>query len=239
MFDKVLIANRGAIACRIIRTLRKMGMGSVAVYSEADRAFAARAPGRRSGLHRPGRPAAAESYLRAEKILDAAKATGAQAIHPGYGFLCENAGFAEACAAAGIVFIGPTPGADARLRPQAHRARAGRAQRCAAAAGHRPAGRCWPRTGRSARDRLPGDAQEHGGRRRHRHAPVLERERTGGGLRRGRSAWRAPTSRTPASSWRSMSSRRATSRCRFSATARAAWWRWASAIARCSAATRR
>jgi len=107
MFDKVLIANRGAIACRIIRTLRRMGVKSVAVYSEADR----------HSLHvrladeavEIGQAPAAQSYLRAEKILEAAKATGAQAIHPGYGFLSENPGFAEDCAAAGIAFIGPSP----------------------------------------------------------------------------------------------------------------------------------
>ena len=107
MFDKVLIANRGAIACRIIRTLRTMGVKSVAVYSEADR----------HSLHvrladeavEIGPAPAAQSYLRAEKILEAAQATGAQAIHPGYGFLSENPGFAEDCAAAGIAFIGPSP----------------------------------------------------------------------------------------------------------------------------------
>jgi len=107
MFDKVLIANRGAIACRIIRTLRRMGVKSVAVYSEADR----------HSLHvrladeavEIGPPPAAQSYLRAEKILEAAQATGAQAIHPGYGFLSENPGFAEDCAAAGVAFIGPGP----------------------------------------------------------------------------------------------------------------------------------
>ncbi len=107
MFDKVLIANRGAIACRIIRTLRTMGVKSVAVYSEADR----------HSLHvrladeavEIGPAPAAQSYLRAEKILEAAQATSAQAIHPGYGFLSENPGFAEDCAAAGIAFIGPRP----------------------------------------------------------------------------------------------------------------------------------
>jgi urea carboxylase len=107
MFEKVLIANRGAIACRIFRTLRRMGVRSVAVYSEADR----------HSLHvrladeavEIGPAPAAQSYLRAEKILEVAKATGAQAIHPGYGFLSENPGFAEACAEAGIVSIGPSP----------------------------------------------------------------------------------------------------------------------------------
>ncbi|MET1755889.1 urea carboxylase [Novosphingobium sp. RD2P27] len=106
-FDTVLIANRGAIATRIIRTLRSMGLRSVAVYSEADA----------GSLHVSqadeavciGAAPATESYLNGAAILDAAKATGAGAIHPGYGFLAENAEFAEACAAVDIAFIGPTP----------------------------------------------------------------------------------------------------------------------------------
>lgn len=107
MFRKVLIANRGAIACRVIRTLDRMGIASVAVYSEADRhsLHVARA----GEAVCVGPPPAAQSYLDADRILDAAKATGADAIHPGYGFLSENPDFAEACAAAGIVFIGPRP----------------------------------------------------------------------------------------------------------------------------------
>lgn len=107
MFKKVLIANRGAIACRIIRTLRKMGVASVAVYSDADV----------SSLHvreadeavKIGAAPAQESYLRADRILEVARATGAQAIHPGYGFLSENAEFAQSCQDAGLVFIGPQP----------------------------------------------------------------------------------------------------------------------------------
>ena len=108
MFTKVLIANRGAIACRIARTLRRMGVGSVAVYSEAD-AHAAHIAACDEAVAIGPSPAA-QSYLDAEKILDAAKRTGAQAIHPGYGFLSENPAFAEACVAAGLVFIGPTAG---------------------------------------------------------------------------------------------------------------------------------
>ena len=107
MFHKVLIANRGAIACRIIRTLKKMGITSVAVYSEADRL--ARHVAEADEAVFIGPASASESYLDQAKILEAARATGAEAIHPGYGFLRENAGFAEACAAAGIAFIGPTP----------------------------------------------------------------------------------------------------------------------------------
>jgi urea carboxylase len=107
MFQKVLIANRGEIACRVIRTLKKLGVGSVAIYSEADR----------NSLHVleadesvcVGPAAAAASYLNREAILSAAEHTGAKGIFPGYGFLSENAGFAEAAEARGIAFIGPTP----------------------------------------------------------------------------------------------------------------------------------
>jgi len=107
MFDKVLIANRGEIACRIIRTLKRLKIGSVAVYSDADRNSLHVAQADESVCLGAG--PAAETYLRQDKILDAARATGAAAIHPGYGFLSENSGFAAACYAAGIVFIGPTP----------------------------------------------------------------------------------------------------------------------------------
>jgi urea carboxylase len=107
VFTKVLIANRGAIACRVIRTLRRMGLGSVAVYSEADAGSLHVSQADEAVLIGP--PPAAQSYLAGEKIIAVARATGAQAIHPGYGFLSENPGFAEACAAAGLVFIGPKP----------------------------------------------------------------------------------------------------------------------------------
>jgi propionyl-CoA carboxylase alpha chain len=107
MFKKILIANRGEIACRVIRTARRMGIATVAVYSDADK----------DALHRMqadeavaiGPPPSRESYLAMDKIVAACKATGAQAVHPGYGFLSENTEFAKRCEAAGIVFIGPKP----------------------------------------------------------------------------------------------------------------------------------
>jgi len=106
MFTKVLVANRGAIACRILRTLRAQGIASVAVYSEADRHAPHVAQADEAVLLGPA--PVAESYLNQAAILAAARATGAGAIHPGYGFLSENAGFVEACEAEGIVFLGPT-----------------------------------------------------------------------------------------------------------------------------------
>ncbi|KUP97133.1 urea carboxylase [Thermobifida cellulosilytica] len=107
MFDTLLVANRGEIACRIIRTARRMGLRTVAVFSDADRAAAhVRMADRAVRL---GPAPAAESYLRVDRILDAAAETGAGAVHPGYGFLSENADFARAVQDAGMVFVGPTP----------------------------------------------------------------------------------------------------------------------------------
>ena len=113
MFGKILIANRGEIACRVIRTARRMGIKTVAVYSDAD----ARAPHVKLADEavRLGPPPASESYLKAELIIDACRATGAEAVHPGYGFLSERTTFAKALEKAGITFIGPPPKAIAAM----------------------------------------------------------------------------------------------------------------------------
>jgi len=117
MFSSLLIANRGEIACRIIRTARRLGIRTIAVYTEADRTWPHWQQADEAVLIGAG-PAAA-SYLNIEKIVDAARRTGAQAVHPGYGFLAENADFAEACAAAGLTFIGPPAAAIAAMGSKA------------------------------------------------------------------------------------------------------------------------
>ena len=109
MFKKILIANRGEIACRVAATARRMGIRTVAVYADAD-AHAKHVLACDEAVH-IGTSSPKESYLRADRVIAAALATGAQAVHPGYGFLSENEGFAQACADAGLVFIGPPPSA--------------------------------------------------------------------------------------------------------------------------------
>jgi propionyl-CoA carboxylase alpha subunit len=134
MFRKILIANRGEIACRIIRTARRMGIATVAVYSDADA----------EALHvrmadeavRIGPPPSAESYLRIDRIVEACRASGAEAVHPGYGFLSENVAFASALAAAGIVFVGPGPKAIAAMGDKIESKKLARAAGVSTVPGH-------------------------------------------------------------------------------------------------------
>ena len=113
MFDKILIANRGEIAVRVIKTARRLGIGTVQVYSDADAGSLAVETADEAVAIGP--PPAAQSYLMMDRIIAAAKETGAQAVHPGYGFLSERAEFARALAAESIVFIGPNIGARPRF----------------------------------------------------------------------------------------------------------------------------
>ena len=170
LFDTILIANRGEIACRIMSTCRRLGIRAVAVYSDAD------AQSRHVRLAdeavRIGPPPARESYLAIDRILDAARKTGAQAIHPGYGFLAENADFAEACAQAGLVFIGPPAAA---IRAMGSKAAAKALMRKAGVPltpgyeGENQEAEFLRAAGR--RDRLSRDDQGQRGRRRQGNAP--------------------------------------------------------------------
>ncbi|MBI3704711.1 MAG: acetyl/propionyl-CoA carboxylase subunit alpha, partial [Rhizobiales bacterium] len=134
MFKRILIANRGEIACRIIKTARRMGIETVAVYSDADK----------DALHvemadtaiNIGPPEAAKSYLLIDKIVAACKASGAEAVHPGYGFLSEREAFANALAAAGIVFIGPNTKAIAAMGDKIESKKAAAAAKVSTVPGH-------------------------------------------------------------------------------------------------------
>ena len=172
MFAKLLIANRGEIACRIIKTARRLGIPTVAVYSDADR----------DALHvdmadeavRIGPAAASQSYLDAAKIIAAAKETGADAIHPGYGFLSENAGFAKALAKAGIVFVGPNVKAIEAMGDKIESKKLAAKAKVSTVPGHLgdDQGRQGSRQDRR-RDRLSGDDQGLRRRRRQGHAHRL------------------------------------------------------------------
>ncbi|KUL92580.1 acetyl-CoA carboxylase, partial [Bosea sp. WAO] len=134
MFTKILIANRGEIACRVIKTARRMGIATVAVYSDADRE-ALHVEMADEAVHIGAAPAA-ESYLQIEKIIAACKATGAEAVHPGYGFLSEREAFAQALKENGIVFIGPNPGAIAAMGDKIESKKAAAAAKVSTVPGH-------------------------------------------------------------------------------------------------------
>src|SRR3981189_3972675 len=134
MFKRILIANRGEIACRVIKTARRMGIEPGAVYSEADRDALHVERADKAVLIGP--PAAAESYLVMEKIIEACAKSGAEAVHPGYGFLSEREAFPRALAQAGVVFIGPNPGAIAAMGDKIESKKAAAQANVATAPGH-------------------------------------------------------------------------------------------------------
>src|SRR3954462_15376366 len=173
MFTKVLVANRGEIAIRIFRTLREMGIESVAVYSDADREAPFVAYADEAYLIGPGR--AAESYLMSETIVRTAQRAGAEAVHPGFGFLAENAPFARACAAAGLVFVGPPPDAIELMGSQI-------SPRTLMGAGGGPGGRgSGGRTGRSSAPTTRSRSRPRSGTRsrsRRRRAAVARASRS-------------------------------------------------------------
>ena len=165
MFTRVLVANRGEIAVRVIRALDELGIESVAVYSEADRD--AQHVKRATEAYLLGPGPAAESYLNVDKLLEVIERSGAEAVHPGYGFLAENAAFARRLEEAGVTFIGPPASAidamGSKTKARELMQDAGRADR----AGHDRAGRVARGRGEDRRgDRLPGRGQGRGRRRR-------------------------------------------------------------------------
>ena len=238
MFNKILIANRGEIACRIIKTARRMGIRTVAVYSEADK----------NALHVEmadeavaiGPPAAAQSYLAIEKIVGACHETGAEAVHPGYGFLSERAAFAHALAEAKVAFIGPNPRAIEAMGDKIESKKFANAAKVSTVPGLSRRDRIAGAGGRDRRrDRLSRDDQ--GFRRRrgegHAHRPLAQGGRPKGSREPDRK--RNPRSATTGCSSRNSSSIRAMSKSRCSATSMAMSSISASANARSSAATRR
>ena len=237
MLEKVLIANRGEIALRVARACRELGVKSVAVYSTAD-ADSAVVRFADESVH-IGPPASGRSYLHIPSIIGAAQKTGADAIHPGYGFLSEDPYFAEICANEGLTFIGPQAGGDGAGRRQGDRARPDAEGGPAAPARHRRSRRDRRRRALDRRrDRLPGDHQGGRGRRRPRHDRRLEAGGARGRLpddaldRAGRLQGQRRLHRALPRR------RRGTPRSRSSATSTATAPTSASATARCSGATR-
>ena len=238
MFEKILIANRGEIALRINRACKEMGIATVAVHSTADAdAMHVRLADESVCI---GPPPAAQSYLNIPQIIAACEITGAEAIHPGYGFLSENARFAEIVAEHGITFIGPTP---EHIRLMGDKIAAKQAVK---SVGIPTVPGSDGAVGSDADAKAIADGIGY---------PVLIKAAAGGGgrgmkvaqTRRGiehracrrRARKPRPRSATTPSIWRNISNARATSKCRSSPTPTARSCIWASAIARCSAATRK
>ena len=219
MFKKVLIANRGEIAVRVIRACREMGIASVAVYSDVDRASLH--VRKADEAYHIGPATATESYLNIAKILDVAKRSGAEAIHPGYGFLSENANFARACADAGIKFIGPTGDAMDTMGSKT-RARQAMSKADVPFVPGTLRGLEYSETEiKAAGNRLSRHAEGRGGRRRQGHAHGALASGAASPPSRRRAARPNVRSATARSTSRNTSSIRATWRCRSSPTSTA------------------
>ena len=238
MFRKILIANRGEIACRVIKTARRMGIATVAVYSDADD-DALHVEMADEAVH-IGPPPAAESYLLIEKIIDACKQTGAEAVHPGYGFLSERAAFAEALADANIVFIGPNAAPSRRWATRSNSKKFATKANVSIVPGYlgviedaEEAVRIADDIGYPVMLKASAGGGGKGMRIAHKADEVAE------GFTRAQVRSRVARSATTASSSKNSSSIRATSKSRCWATSTATSSISASANARSSAATRR
>ena len=191
MLKKILIANRGEIAVRIIKTARRLGVKTVAVVSEADRGAPFAAMADEAVEIGPG--PASDSYLRIDKIIAAAKSTGADGIHPGYGFLAENADFAEAVGKAGIKFIGPSPAAMRQMGGKADAKAIAAKAGVPVVPGYQGDSQTAKALAKEAKAHRLSDHDQGGGRRRRaRHAPggTRGRSRRGAGERAARGAGR-------------------------------------------------
>ncbi len=237
MFKRILVANRGEIALRIFRACRELGIETVAIFSEADRGAAYLDLA--DEAYCVGPPKAADSYLKIDRVISAAEIGNVQAIHPGYGFLAENAHFAEVCRSCEIEFIGPTHEAMALVGDKNAARKLAKQVDVPTVPGSEGLVESEAQAISLAHQvGLSGADQGGGGRRRPRHA--RGRERPGAeGRRCSRPRPRPrPPSATPTSTWKNTSSIPATSRSRCWPTSTATWCTSGSATARCSGGTR-